>query len=97
MRTLSKKTKAKVVSDPRLLHFRLSTQHHFLQHGIGQSSIGQGKSQQASVADVQDAAVAQQSALDELANENAMPAESRTAALSAITLFFMMRKFSLSF
>jgi len=39
---------------------------------------------------VQDAAVAQQSAFDELAKEKAIPAESRTAALSASTLFFMM-------
>jgi len=60
------------------------------QHGIGQSSIGQGKSQQASVAEVPDWAVVQQSALDELANEKAMPAESRIAALSASALFFMM-------
>ena len=59
------------------------------QHGIGQSSIGQGISQQASVADVQEPEEAQE-ALAEFANEKAMPADSRTAALSAKALFFML-------
>jgi len=59
------------------------------QQGIGQSSAGQGMSQQASVADVQDAVDAQQ-APPEFAKEKAIPADSRMAALSAKTLFFMI-------
>ena len=65
---------------------------YFLQQGIVQSSIGQGRSQQASVALAAEAEGAwQQEASPVLTKENAMPAESMIAAPSASALFFMMK------
>jgi len=60
-----------------------------LQHGIGQSSIGQGKPQQVWSATLQDSG-AQQAWPLVLTNEKARPAESSMAAAIANDLFFMI-------